>query len=747
MANETRGHRFRFFRVGDFDQVRLDSGDDLLALSSLDQKLWVALACPVQGLEFDQKTLTLIDTDKDGRIRAPDILTAVKWATSVLKSADTLLSGSASLPLSAIDGEDEEGKRLLASAKQILANLGKKGAKEISVEDTADTARIFAQTKFNGDGVVPSTSAEDDGDRQLIEDVIACVGSEVDRSGAPGVSQALVDRFFTEAEAHDGWWKAAESDASRVLPLGDGTEGAAEVLRAVKGKIDDYFARTRLAAFDPRAAAPLNRDVAEYAALAGKELAPEAPELASFPLAHVAADKPLPLHEGVNPAWAAAVRKLDAEVVKPLLGDRAALTDAEWAELSARFAPFEAWRAAKAGAQVEKLGRARVREILEKGLKSRVEALIAEDKALEPEATAIDSVDKLCRFARDLRVLLENFVSFRDFYSRRKKATFQAGTLYLDGRSCDLCLQVNDVAAHATLAALSGTYLVYCECSRKGTGEKMNIVAAMTGGDADALMVGRNGVFYDRKGNDWDAAVIKLIEHPISVRQAFWVPYKRVARLVGEQVSKFAAARDKDVADKSGANVAAAATTATTAAPAAPAAAAPAAAPAAPPFDPAKFTAILAAVGLAIGAIGSALAMVFTSFLHLSWWQMPLAFAGLLLLISGPSMLLAWLKLRSRNLGPMLDANGWAVNARAKMNIRFGASLTAVATLPPNAERSLDDPFEDQKTSWGRWAALGVLLAVGALAWHFGWADRWLAKLHAPSVVPAPAQTAAPTAK
>jgi hypothetical protein len=745
MANETRGHRFRFFRVGGFDQVRLDGADDLLALPTLDQKLWVALACPVQGLEFDQKTLALIDTDKDGRIRAPDILAAVKWATSVLKSPDTLLKSAESLPLSAIDGESEEGKRLLASAKQILANLGKKGVKEISAEDTADTARIFAQTKFNGDGIVPAASADEAEEQKAIEDVVACAGSELDRSGAPGVSQAIVDRFFTEAEAYDGWWKAAESEAARVLPLGDGTEAAAEALRAVKAKVDDYFARVRLAAFDPRAAAPLNRDVAEYAAMAGKELSPEAPELATFPLAHVAADRPLPLREGVNPAWLAAVRKLEAEVVKPLLGERAALTDAEWTELCARFAPFEAWRGAKAGATVEKLGHARVREILAQGMKARIDALIAKDKALEPEANAIDSVDRLCRYTRDLRTLLDNFVSFRDFYSRRKKAIFQAGTLYLDGRSCDLCLQVNDIGAHATLATLSGTFLVYCECTRKGTNEKMNIVAAMTGGDADALMVGRNGIFYDRKGNDWDAAVVKLIEHPISVRQAFWVPYKRVARLIGEQVSKFAAARDKEVADKSSANVAAAATTATTT-PAAPAAGAPApaapAAPPAPPFDIAKFTGILAAVGLAVGALGSALAMVFTSFLHLPWWQMPLAFAGLLLVVSGPSMLLAWLKLRARNLGPILDANGWAVNARAKMNIRFGASLTAVATLPPNAERSLDDPFEDQKPRWGRWALLGLLLGGCFVAWHLGWAEPVLMKLRPPVAAPAPAPAA-----
>ena len=52
--------------------------------------------------------------------------------------------------------------------------------------------------------------------------------------------------------------------------------------------------------------------------------------------------------------------------------------------------------------------------------------------------------------------------------------------------------------------------------------------------------MGRNGIFYDRKGVDWDATIIKIVEHPISVRQAFWMPYKRVGKLIGEQIEKFA---------------------------------------------------------------------------------------------------------------------------------------------------------------------------------------------------------------
>ena len=45
-------------------------------------------------------------------------------------------------------------------------------------------------------------------------------------------------------------------------------------------------------------------------------------------------------------------------------------------------------------------------------------------------------------------------------------------------------------------------------------------------------MVGRNGIFFDRLGHDWDATITKIIENPISIRQAFFAPYKRAIRFV-----------------------------------------------------------------------------------------------------------------------------------------------------------------------------------------------------------------------
>ena len=104
---------------------------------------------------------------------------------------------------------------------------------------------------------------------------------------------------------------------------------------------------------------------------------------------------------------------------------------------------------------------------------------------------------------------------------------------------------------------------------------------------------------------------------------------------------------------------------------------------------------------------------------------LPVGVAVLVLLISTPAMLLAWLKLRRRNLGPILDANGWAINGRARINVAFGAAMTELAILPPGSQRSLDDPFADKRTPWKRWV-LFVILIVAASSWYLGKLDVYI---------------------
>lgn len=147
----------------------------------------------------------------------------------------------------------------------------------------------------------------------------------------------------------------------------------------------------------------------------------------------------------------------------------------------------------------------------------------------------------------------------------------------------------------------------------------------------------------------------------------------------------------------------------------------------------------VAALGIAVGAIGTAFGYFLGFFRGLLWWQFPLVIVGIMLLISLPAVLMAWLKLRHRTLGPILDATGWAVNARVKINIPFGTSLTQRAKLPPGTIRPHSDPFADRAASRRR--VLIVLLLILAAAAYGAYANR---TNHWPFKKPAPVPEQSP---
>jgi hypothetical protein len=716
-------HVWTFFRAGGLDQVLFDKADDFRNLRQLDQKLWVALTCPVKGLQFDSRTLELVDTDKDGRVRAPEVIAVVEWTSSLLKDPAELKKGIDGLPLAAINDSTDAGKALLASAKQVLINLGKPTATVITVADISDTVKLFVDTTFNGDGVVIPEAADTPAIKQTLVDIITIQGPVPDRSGKPGVDQAKADAFFADCGALAGWLTASTS----TQILGDATPAAHAAFAAVKGKITDYFSRCRLAAYDHRAANALNRAEQDYLVIAAKDLSLQNAEVIGLPLQRIEPRKPLHLTEAMNPAWSDAIAAFVPAVVVPLLGaDKKSLTDAEWSDLCARFAPYETWLAAKRGVAVEKLGANRVHAIVSANDQAAVNALIAKDLEVQPKVAGFGDVERLVRFYRDLGVLLRNFVNFADFYDLTKESIFQAGTLYLDQRSCSLCIRVDDAAAHVTLGSLGKVYIAYCNLTRV-SGEKMVIAACFTQGDGDYLMVGRNGLFYDRQGRDWDATITKIVDNPMSVRQAFWSPYKKFVRFVEEQVAKRAATAD-DAATSKLQGVAA--TTVDTAA------------AGKPPAEKPKFeVGTVAALGVGLGAISTMVGGALTGFVGLGWW-MPLGILGMTLLISGPSMLIAWLKLRQRTLGPILEGTGWAINGRVKINIPLGAYLTDAKVLPPGAKRLLGDPFSDEKEKRrqrNRIILVTVVIVLAAAVW---WQFDWLkAKIMGPATPPAVEKT------
>ena len=695
--NNDKKYKWEFVNLGGTSRVRISSGEDIAHLAELDPKMWTVLSCPVTGLEIEEKSLRFMDIDGDSKIRVNDIITTSQWMTGALKNPDLLLEGKDSIDIEELDQENPAGKKLYNSAKQILANLGKEGT-VITLADTSDVAAIFAKTRFNGDGIITEATAEDADDKAAIAAAVASLGGVADRSGVAGVDAAMIEAFYKNLADYVAWQEAVVE-----APFGDKTDAAIEAYNDLDAKVKDFFMRSKLATFSPDSTASLDVQTSSIQAISADNLTGKTAEIAAYPIARVTGKAEIDLTEPVNPAWAAKF-----ELVKSVaFADKKVLTEADWAAVGAQFAAYTAWKGAKAGACVEALGLDAIKGFIAKDRKAALLDLVAQDLALAEDAANIESVNKFLHIYRDLYRLIRNFVTLTDFYDRDKKvaAIFQSGRLIIDQRECRFCMNVADMGKHNAQAAASGMFLVYCECSTTLKAAKQTIVAAVTVGDIGDLTVGKNAVYYDNAGVEWDAVITKIIDNPISISQSFWSPYRRMATAIENLINKSAA--DKD------AKLMADATAKINAAPKnVPASDGAAAAPTqAQPFDIAKFAGIFAALGMAVGMIGTALVSLAKGIVALKWWQLILAFVGIMLVISGPAMVMAWMKLRRRNIAPLLNANGWAVNAASKISIPFGETLTDAAKYP---KMKLNDPFAKKKSPWKAWVITIAALAVVA---------------------------------
>lgn len=688
--NMASKYEWQYCSLGGAIRVKIGSGEDIAHLGELDQKLWTVLSCPVEGLEFDKQTLEYLDTEKDGKIMVNEVVQAAQWLTSVIKDKDSILNGDSVLKLDNIDTSTATGKGLYNSARQILKNLGI-DKDEISLADASDSKAIFAGTKLNGDGIITALSTSDDAQKQIITDITATVGSVEDRSGEKGVNAELIEKFY--ASCAD--WAAWKSSAP-VMPYSERTAAAFDAYNALKDKMNDYFTRCRLVAFDTEVAKAVNVAVTDIN------------DIDSCPIAAPKAARTLDL-AAINPAWQ---KRFDALASLIGFSGKTEMTEVDWRSVETTFNDYAAWLGAKKGAEVETLGEVRINAILIAGEKEALLELVERDKALAAESSSIDDVKKLMYYYRDFYRLLKNFVLFTDFYSRAPgvRAMFELGQLYIDQRCCDLCIRISDMSKHADMAAQSGIFLIYFKATSKVLGKSMDAVAVMTDGDIFDLRPGKNGIFYDLQGNNWDAVITKVVDNPVSISQAFWAPYRKAWEFCVGIINKSAADKDAKInADLQAKVQTAAATT--------PGAADAAKTDKQQAFDIAKFAGIFAALGMAFGYIGTVITTIAAGVQSTPLPKLILIFLGLILAISGPSCFIAWTKLRKRNLGPILNANGWAINSKVLVNILFGGKLTTVAKYP---KLKLADPYDQKTPAWKIWLpTVLIILAIAFLALYF----------------------------
>jgi len=328
---------------------------------------------------------------------------------------------------------------------------------------------------------------------------------------------------------------------------------------------------------------------------------------------------------------------------------------------------------------VEALGDERIREYLGEHYDRMVREWIerSRDRALVLEHVRM--AEKLALFQGYLLEFANNFVSFPHLYDPNRRAAFEEGSLVMDGRWFNLAVRVPDRAQHLQSTQNSSMFVMYVRVEHGESGQAYEVAVPVTSGTQGSLALGKRGVFYRVDDSEWTAQVVHLVDQPVSLWEAIFMPFQRLGAAVMSKMETLALSADKRLQEAGSAVVGETYQRAV----------GPATTPVAgAPGGTVGWGGLLAGGGIAVAALASSAAFITRTLAELRWWQIATGVGGIVLAVLIPVALVSVLKLRRRDLSCVLEGSGWAINLRMRLSRAQRRSFTQRPSYPPGSRFS-----------------------------------------------------------
>ncbi len=660
---------------------------------------------------MDPAFLRFLDADGNSRVISQEVREAIRWLLKCLCPSETWMAGQPSLPLQIINTDNPEGKALLEVARLVLNNLNLPEAIVVTIEQVRNRQKIMAQANYNGDGVIPPEVVKDPEAAQFTRDLVASYGGVPDASGLKGVDEAILNQFKKEANDYLQWYDKGiipdDESETVIMPFGALTPRMFQAVAAVREKVDQFFAQCALVRFDPRMAEKMDLREDELLKLDYKDRQAIIEHLRLAPLARPNPAGILPLDESINESYIGLINALRDQVVLPMFGEAGiAITEAQWRQILAKFADYEAWFKAKPDTSIESLGVDKLSAYLNSPHDPAIRELIIEDKAVADEIQQLQNLEKLLLYHQSLFEFVNNYVSFPHLFDPETTAIFEKGKLVLGGREFSFSIRVENRAAHSALAKNSGVYLLYLQVTGSRPEDALEIAVPVTRGSAKDFYVGKRGVFFTHTGRELDAQIVQVVENPISLLESIKEPFRRVSAMISGRVAQISAAIQKEsektiTATPGDQQIIQKELQETQQSVTQPGTGSTAAAPPPPATGQSSrpenhrnsgtVRDLMIGTGLLVAGLGTALKFVVDAAKQLTQprtLQVLGIMIGVFLTIAILASLISALrKLRQRDLGVLLQASGWAINGRMRLIRPMARLFCRKARIPRGAKK------------------------------------------------------------
>ena len=655
--------RYRLKNLGGSQQLIINKASELAALAALPEIHWMSTSAPTKILNCNKAIIKLLDQKNLGRIFSDDLKFFAKYILNSYSDLKPFDLRSSEFHTSSLNPNIESNQNLISCANEVLVNLDKSPSDALTIDDLRNDKEILSGGARNGDGILPPSDLEDPVLAEAAKQIGSLYGYVDDSSGRPGINETTLRNFTNDVKTYLEW-KDSNNDTEAILVSSEKTQRAWEAFQKVKTLIDDYFLLCETQKFtqaqqckETTYSAPANTFRNRDAAKAYLE---------ESPLAPLNSDQTLVFNDQINPAYAKDLYSFLENAAMPLLDNELReISKNQWQEIKNVFKSCSDWMSRKPDTPVYKLDDQFLRDFIDAKLEQQLLEIIKIDLQLGEKLKLRAKLEDLIILQQHFIDFCNNFVSFRDLYDPKKRAFFEAGTLIIDGSTFNFTIAVDDVNKHSKIASSSGLYLIYLKVNEGKTSRY--ICAPVCTLRNKLATTGKRGVLFDLKGQELDAEVVKIVDNPVSIVDAAFNPFRKLASLLGSAINKISSSTEKELektVSNSTSNVQknlSAKTPQKTQTPA--------------PNNAARdlmFT---------VAAIGSSFTYALSKIIEFGHAKIIQGIIVGIIIVLIPTLLISMYRLWTRNLSSIIEASGFAVNAPLRLTGKLSKTFSPKQTI------------------------------------------------------------------
>jgi hypothetical protein len=649
-----------FERYGNTRHLRIERVEDLKAVLILDEALWIATSAPVQSINMDADFLSILDHDGDGRIKCRDLRRVITYILAILNNYQGINANSDRLDISWINDKIAEGFFLKNAARKLCMNKFQDTIIHLSM--IRAVKKMLLSSPVSGSGVVlPAAAGEDQNDYVMIfiREAVRITGGAEHPKGSRGLNRECFEQFIHGLDSYRAW-RAELKDGNRreLFPFGERTAEVFQASELLGAAVEHFFTVCGIKAVGENIFSDDNSQFFNNEVIKKPENAMD-----FLPLQKINRNGIIKPEEPVNPKY-----RQQFSIVMEAIKNRfpseykKGIDEDLWGRFRSLFSRYKDWMKLKPEGPYETLTEEFFSEEAVSIIKT-IDGILAKTEETACSIEEVRALERLLLIQANLIDFANNFVSFPRLYDISKRAAFEMGSLIMDGRHFNLAVPVLQRDLHQRNARASGMYVLYVLLYDTSAGINREAAVPVTSGGIGNLTMGKRGIFTDILGKEMDAEVIAIIDNPVSLREAVFAPFRRLGKLISSKVDAITMEAEKKL-DESTAKT----------------------------IDQIKnkdiertgpekqgnagAAGMVAAGGVAIAAVSSAVAFITKTLSQIAWWQILIGLGSAAAAVIFPASISAFIKLRNRDLSSIIEASGWAVNGRMRLTYRQSRFFT-----------------------------------------------------------------------